>query len=119
MPTGLSDSDKKVLTGFFYKQAKAQVQQAVIGAHLKDPSVTTSAGVGMSSASDASSYVVGKLKAADVDVNPQYGEWNGRTVATASGSLSDPVSSAATSLLTAQGNTNVENLPASMVCGLG
>jgi hypothetical protein len=119
MPAGLSDSDKNVLTGFFYKQSKAQVQQAVIGAHLKDPSVTTSAGVDINSASDAASYVIGKLKAADVDVNPQFGEWNGQTVATASGSLSDPVSPSAKSLLTAQGTTNVENLPASMVCGLG
>ena len=40
IPPGLSSSDQQLLTQFFYDSAKAQLQQATIGAHLKDPSVT-------------------------------------------------------------------------------
>lgn len=119
LPDGLSDTDATLLDDFFYDLAQEQVQQATIGAHLKDDSVTTSADVSSNDVALASDYMTTLFSAADVDVNPGYGTWDGSVVNAGSGSLSDPVSSEAkyTAENASSGSGDVSGLPPTQVCG--
>lgn len=117
LPPGISEDDQAILNSFFYDEAKATIQQATIGAHLKDPTVTSSTGVDQAKATDAQSFIHDQLASAEVDVNPSYGAWNGTSLDVASGSLGDPVSAATTLPTDTNGNTEVSKLPPTQVCG--
>lgn len=126
IPGGLSDSDKSTLDGFFTDSARTQLQQVLIGAHLKNASVTS---IGQVSEADyqtlltsADAYMSRFTKQQSVQVNPSYGSWDGGAVAATDGSLSAPESEVAGKWLRlrAQGatdSTKVAGLPANQVCG--
>ncbi len=119
LPEGLRDSDTDLLTEFFHNAAQAQIDQATIGAHLKDPSVTDSSQVTTADTQGSVDFMTKFLKAQDVTVNPAYGSWDGGRVSSTSGSLSDSVSEVAKAAdaRTASGQSDVSSLPASQVCG--
>lgn len=119
VPPSLSDTDTALLTSFFYQEAKATIEEATISANLNDPNITTSTNVNPQAiSSTATAYIKRALSDANVVVNPGYGTWNGAGLVSGSGSLSAPVSSAATSILpAANGQTDPTNLPPSQVCG--
>lgn len=127
-PEGLSDSDTDLLKTFFYDSARAQLQQATIGAHLTDETVTTSAGVSLDSITDSDEYIRDYFKDADIDVNPIYGVWSGTDISAESGSLSRPVSARAQALSPAEADAPLTGLeppadeassdvPANQKCG--
>jgi hypothetical protein len=114
IPSGLSKSDADALRTFFYGFAKAQVQQSTLAANLRNPDKTTSEGLTPGAVSGSEPVLKDWSEKADVDVNPAYGVWDGSQVQPGSGSLSEPVSSAATA---AAGGKDVSSLPADQVCG--
>jgi hypothetical protein len=118
IPPGLSSTDKAALKGFFYDVGKSSAQTQLIGAHLADPSVTTTAQVHSDQSKRASKYLTSYVAKQDVRVNPAYGEWNGKTVVGGSGSLSDPVSALAKASETAASDPQADasDLPPSQVC---
>lgn len=115
MPPGLSRSSRDLLEEFFYKASRAQLQQAVVGAHLRDPEVTTADAVTPADLEAATKYLDSFASKQDVSVNPSYGEWDGSALVDVSGSLSDPVSTTPTPADSAA--DPVEGLPPSQVCG--
>ncbi len=119
LPAGMSSADKKLLSDFFDSSAKAQLQQAVIGAHLKDPSVTTADNVSPNDIKAAQKYLTAYTERQHVVVNPAYGSWSGDTLEDTEGSLSVPQSEVANSWLRLRkANANsVTGLPPSQVCG--
>jgi SurA-like N-terminal domain len=116
MPPGLSASSRSLLARFFSESAKAQLQQAVIGAHLRDPKITTADSVSQDDLKTAAPYVKKFAAKQHVVVDPSYGRWNGTTLVAASGSLSDPVSVTPTPP-GANSADAVTDLPPSQVCG--
>jgi hypothetical protein len=114
MPRGVSASTRKLLTTFFHESARAQLQQAVIGAHLRDPKITTADAVTQDDLKAAAPYLKKFAAKQHVVVDPSYGRWNGTALVAASGSLSVPVSvkPGGTDAATA-----VKDLPPSQVCG--
>lgn len=116
MPPGISPSSRSVLTDFFADSAKAQLQQAVIGAHLRDRKVTTADAVTQDDLKAATPYLNKFAAKQHVVVDPSYGKWNGTALVAASGSLSDRVSAVSTPS-TADPASSVKNLPPSQVCG--
>jgi hypothetical protein len=118
IPPGLSSTDKAALKEFFYDVGKSSAQTQLIGAHLADPSVTTTAQVNSDQSKRASKYLTSYVAKQDVRVNPAYGEWNGKTVVGGSGSLSDPVSALAKASETAASDPQADtsDLPPSQVC---
>lgn len=116
LPAGVSGTTKSLLTQFFHDSAKAQLQQAVIGAHLRDPSITTAEAVTQSDLSAAAPYLAKFAAKQDVSVDPSFGRWDGTKLIAASGSLSDPVSATPTPV-TGNSASAVKDLPHSQVCG--
>jgi hypothetical protein len=114
MPPGISGSTRQLLTSFFHESAKAQLQQAVIGAHLRDPKITTADAVTQDDLKAATPYLQKFAAQQHVVVDPSYGRWNGAALVAASGSLSVPVS---TTPGGAGAATAVKDLPPSQVCG--
>lgn len=119
IPPGLSSSDQKLLTQFFYDSAKAQLQQATIGAHIKDPSVTNADNVSSADITAAQKYLTAFTAKQSVTVSPANGSWNGQTVQAGNGSLSAPASTVAKRWEQLEQNNaqNVTGLPPSQVCG--
>lgn len=118
MPEGIDESDEKLLSEFFRDAARAQLLQGVIGAHLKDPSVTDAADVTQEDVDAAADYLDSYAKKADVELNPRYGTWTGSAVKQASGSLSHPVDTTAAPVgLPGQPVDTVSALPESHKCG--
>ncbi len=126
IPAGLSESAKSTLEQFFADSALTQLQQVVIGAHLKDSSVTSIGQVDEADystlLSGANPFVARFTRAQSVQVNPAYGSWNGRAVSATDGSLSAPTSAVAATWLRLQsqgaGNSGqVTGLPPNQVCG--
>lgn len=115
MPAGLSKTSRDLLEDFFYGASRAQLQQAVVGAHLRDPKITTADAVTPQDLQAATEYLDDFAKQQEVTVNPSYGSWDGSTLVDVSGSLSDPVSTSATAADPAA--DPVEGLPPSQVCG--
>lgn len=116
LPAGLSDTNKALLTRFFDDSARFQLQEAVIGAHLKNPAVTNADHVQQSDQQAAAGYLATFIANQSVSVNPSDGHWNGKALTAGSGSLSAPVSSAAR-LPPPTSPTAVADLPPSQVCG--
>jgi hypothetical protein len=118
IPPGLSKADTAALKGFFEAIGKSTAETQLIGAHLADPSITTSSQVQNDNTTQASTYLAKYVTKQDVRINPAYGRWNGKTVVGGSGSLSDPVSAAARDSQDAASNSqaNTSDLPSSQVC---
>jgi SurA N-terminal domain len=118
IPSGLSKADTAALKSFFDAVGKSTAETQLIGAHLADPSITTSSQVQSDQTAQASSYLAKYVTKQEVRINPAYGRWNGKTVVGGSGSLSDPVSAAAKDSQEAATNSkaNTSDLPASQVC---
>lgn len=118
LPDGLSAEDRDRLTGFLNASARSQLQQAVIGAHLSDPSVTNADKVTTSDLKAADPYLAAFTRKQSVQVNPAYGSWDGQRVANTDGSLSKPASPIAATWLRLRqgGSTDVTGLPPNQVC---
>jgi SurA-like N-terminal domain len=119
IPANVDAHDRELLTTFFNESSREQVQEAVIGAHLKDPSVTTADRVTGADVSGAAKYLATFTKKQSVVVNPAFGTWRGGTLATSDGSLSVPVSPAAKKWEGFRSSTtgDVTGLPPNEVCG--
>lgn len=122
IPKGVSASDRATLRQFFYQATRSQLQEAVIGEHLKDPSVTTAENITRANlnsfAAAASNYLTRFRANQDVTVNPSYGMWSGTALQPASGSLSDAVSANAQKWLSLRGGGGQpSDLPPSQACG--
>lgn len=122
IPKGVSEADRARLQQFFHQTARSRLEEAVIGAHLKDPSVTTPDKVTRANlealATAARNYLARFRANQNVTVNPVYGMWSGTTLQPASGSLSDAVSASAKKWLSLRGGGGQpSDLPPSQVCG--
>jgi hypothetical protein len=122
LPKGLQGDDRARLKNFFLMSTRADLQQAVIGAHLKDPSVTNADHVVASQIADSKAYLKAFTLKQHVSVNPAYGTWSHGRVIDSDGSLSAAQSTAARTwlklrLANAAGTGGVAGLPPSQVCG--
>jgi hypothetical protein len=123
IPAGVSADDRDLLNQFFVDSARWELEQAVIGANLKDPSVTNADNVTSSNVQGfvqrAQAFLTRFTENQHVVVNPAYGSWNGQTLEDSNGSLSAPASSSALKLvqLRLAASSSVEGLPPSQVCG--
>lgn len=119
LPDELSQEDQDIINDYLYQQAESQVGQATIAAHETDSGVTNSTGVTIDPNSPPPDAVQQALADADVSVNPGFGSWDGTTVTTSSGSLSDLVSTPKPTSNEggASAPTDTGDLPPSQVCG--
>lgn len=123
LPGGLQGVDRERLTGFLEMSTRADLQKAVIGAHLKDPSVTNADHVQPGQISDSVKYLHTFTLQQHVSVNPAYGTWSHGQLLDTDGSLSAAQSQSARRWLTLRAeNTdgtgqNADQLPTSQVCG--
>ena len=126
VPAGLDDDDADALTDFFDRSARSQLQLIVLGAHLKDASVTSTADIDQADYQTylpaGNRYMVGFTGQQSVQVNPAYGSWDGGEVAATDGSLSKPTSDDALKWLrlrkgSATSPGAVDGAPANQVCG--
>ena len=98
LPTGLSAADEKLVQNYFDEAAEATLLQALIGANDKDPSVTDASDLTQAEIDAQKPFMNAYFEAANVDVNPAYGSWNGKSVEAGSGSLSAEVATPSTAL---------------------
>lgn len=120
LPAGMSSDDQEVLGAFLADSARSEIQRAVIGANLEDPSVTNADGVTPDDITPASEKYLRSFTARQhVEVNPAYGTWSGGTLVDTDGSLSKAQSADARKWLAlrADNQQSVIGLPASQVCG--
>lgn len=122
IPKGVSAADRATLKQFFHQATKSQLQEAVIGEHLKDPSVTTADKItraNITSYGHAAMNYLSRFRVnQDVTVNPSLGIWSGTALQPGSGSLSDAVSTKAKKWLTLRsGGGSPSDLPTSQRCG--
>jgi SurA N-terminal domain len=118
MPKPLSAHDKQLLLAFFHDSVRAELEEALIGAHLKNPKVTSAAHVTAADKQAAARYLKSFFKRQQVSVNPAYGRWNGTALQPVSGSLSDAVSAGAKADENAASNPDAgPGTPATEVCG--
>jgi hypothetical protein len=119
VPGSLGSSEQKLLKQFFYDSDRSQLQVAVIGAHIKNPSVTNADNVTPTDQKAAAKYLAAFTARQQVEVSPAFGTWSNGALVRTDGSLSAPVSAAALKWVqlrspTAQG---VLGIPPSQVCG--
>ncbi len=114
IPSGVSGQHRQLLAQFLRDSAKAQLQQAVIGAHLHHPNITTDAKVSKTDIPLATQYLNKFFAKQSVIVDPGFGKWTGTKLVPSSGSLSYPVS---TTPQPGQSTPDLQSLPASQVCG--
>lgn len=123
LPNALQGADRDRLQSFFEMSTRSDLQQAVIGAHLKDPTVMNADHVQPTQINDSRAYLRAFTVQQKVSVNPSYGTWSHGQLFDTDGSLSAAASPAARRWLTFRaentdgGGTNVDQLPASQVCG--
>ena len=110
LPSGLSESDQKLLTQFLDDTALATLQQSTLAANLNDSGQTTSEGVTPGATAGSDGVKNSWFEDADVEVNPSFGTWDGKEVVGGSGSLSDLVSGS-------DPTADPSTLPPSQVCG--
>ena len=92
-PEGLAPDQEELLKGFFEDQSRTLLGQAVVGAHLRDESITVGDdSLGQEDVDASRKYLADYAEKLGVDVNPAYGRWEDGDVVIASGSLSEPVS---------------------------
>lgn len=118
MPDDLPAQDAAVIEAFLHDAAENHLQQALIGVHLRDPSRTTVKSATQHDVDAAKAYLTKYFAAADVEVAPSYGTWDGAKLSPGSGSLSDPVSTTQSEQpVPGQPNPALESLPVSQLCG--
>jgi hypothetical protein len=123
LPLSMSEKDRELLRQFFIDSARSELEQAVIGAHLEDGSVTNADGITSKNVnkyvSESAKYLTPFTRKVDVTVNPAYGTWNGTTLVDDEGSLSAPASRVAKNWIALRkaNGTSVAGLPPSQVCG--
>jgi hypothetical protein len=120
MPEKLDSHDQELMEGYFEDQARSLLEQAVIGAHQQDSSVTVADDTLTQDDVDAAQDYLNEYRQQyDVEVNPAYGIWRNGTVVPASGSLSDPVSQLAKDAFKNLGGSSgsLSDLPPGQVCG--
>lgn len=119
LPSSMSSHDQEVLGAFLEDSARSELQRAVIGAHLKDPTVTNAEGVTPDDIPAAERYLKAFTARQHVEVSPAYGTWSGGTLVDSDGSLSKAQSAEARKWLAlrADNQQSVAGLPASQVCG--
>jgi hypothetical protein len=118
VPPQLTGDAADLVRDFFHDAAKAQVQQAVIGAHSVDSSVTDdSAPMSDENLAAGEQFLQEYAAEQDIEVNPEFGTWDGSKVSRGSGSLSVAVSDRAEEIGQAADNRSIPDLPASQVCG--
>jgi len=103
IPDSVSDDQREALTSFFDDQARSTVLQALIGKHADDPTVTNGSDLTSDEiAAETKPWMKEYFEAADVDVDPSFGQWNGTTLDPGTGSLSQPGSTAKSELTAAE-----------------
>lgn len=121
LPAGLQGADRDRIRSFFEMSTRADVLKALIGAHLKDPSVTNADNVNPNQIKDSLRYLRAFTLKQQVSVNPAYGTWSNGQLLDTDGSLSAAQSSTARRWLTIRGqassSADVSGLPPSQVCG--
>jgi SurA-like protein len=123
LPRGLQGKDREVFDDFFVQATRSELQQAVIGAHLKDPSVTNADHVVQSQVTASRAYLKAFTLKQQVSVNPAYGTWSHGQVLDSDGSLSAAQSGEARKWLRLRdagsngSGQGVAGLPPSQVCG--
>lgn len=88
IPPDLAEPEKSQIKDFFMESAETDLLVALIGAHLKDDTVTDASNVQQADLDAGQKYLTTYAKTADVSVNPSLGTWNGTTLEPGSGSLS-------------------------------
>jgi SurA N-terminal domain len=120
IPDGVSPEDRELLEEFFTEQSRSLLGQGVIGAHLRDESITVGdEGITQDDVDGAQEYLAGFAADLEIEVNPAFGTWEDGEVLLASGSLSDPVSDVAEAAFSDSVGSpeSLNELPASQVCG--
>jgi hypothetical protein len=119
IPRSVDAEDRNLLTAFFTESTREQIQEAVIGAHLKDSTVVNADKVTSADIKGATKFLTAFTNRQSVVVNPAFGSWRDGALATTDGSLSVPVSSDAKKWEGLRSSTSgdVEGLPPSQVCG--
>lgn len=122
VPEGLADEASEIIGEFFEMSAKNQLQRAVIGAKLRDPSLASPDDATEEDLQAANDYLQDSYSDADVEVSPRFGRWDGATLEQGTGSLSDPVSTTAAEepipgQVDPQTDNPADDLPPSQVCG--
>jgi hypothetical protein len=122
VPAGVDPTDRQLLVEFFTDSARSELQAAVIGAHQKNPSVTTADNVTKADLTAGNAYLKSYAAKQHILVNPAIGTWVNGKIQPGDGSLSAPVSAAARNWLSlrAAGATSastVTGLPPSQICG--
>lgn len=103
IPDSVPDDQREALTSFFDDQARSTVLQALIGKHADDPTVTNGSDLTSDEiAAETKPWMKKYFEAADVDVDPSFGQWNGTTLDPGTGSLSQPASTAKSELTAAE-----------------
>lgn len=119
LPDGLTQDEQDILNAYFEDIAILQLSQALIGSNATDPTITNSSQLTTDESAAGSDTVSKFLAKQDVEVNPQYGTWDGANVTNTSGSLSLPISAGSQPLKAdpQTGAKDVSDLPPSQVCG--
>ncbi|HEY7044251.1 MAG TPA: hypothetical protein VH419_11335 [Nocardioidaceae bacterium] len=119
IPPTLDDQERSRVEDFFHTSAETDLLVALIGAHLKDDTVTDASHVQQADLDAGQKYLDAYTKKADVKVNPRFGTWTGTTVKGGSGSLSQLASTPPTpAAIPGQPAPNpAETLPPDQVCG--
>jgi hypothetical protein len=120
MPSDLDPDQEELMREFFDAQAYSLLQQAVIGAHQRDESITVADDTLTREDVDAAQEFLDEFAGEfDIEVNPAYGTWDGSAVVTSSGSLSDPVSALAQDAFASPEESPgaSADLPPNQVCG--
>jgi SurA N-terminal domain len=120
IPEGVSSEDRELLEEFFTAQSRSLLGQGVIGAHLRDESITVGdESITQDDVDGSQEYLTQFADGLEIEVNPAFGTWEGGEVVLASGSLSDPVSDVAEAAFSDSAGSpeSLDELPASQVCG--
>ncbi len=88
IPPDLAEPEKSQITDFFKQSSETDLLVALIGAHLKDDTITDASNVQQADLDAGQKYLTEYAKNADVSVNPSLGTWNGAALESGSGSLS-------------------------------
>ena len=118
VPSSLPEPEKSTIKDFFHTSAETQLLVALIGAHLKDQSVTDASNVQQADLQAGQKYLNTYTEKADVSVNPSYGTWNGKSIDAGTGSLSVLATTpSAASSVPGQSPNPAETLPPDQQCG--
>lgn len=118
VPDGLAADDQEVIEQFFEDVARNQIQQALIGARVRDRSITDVDQATEEDVRAAQEFLNEYFADVDVDVSPSYGRWDGNSLVQSTGSLSDPVFvTPAEPPEPGQPNEALKTLPSAQLCG--